>query len=346
MQITKQQPFTMAFLLPGEMVTFSVVCPMFASRRIWFLVLMQFLCNLLTAQSAADEHAAFASVRGLAPGVPVLTTSYRQEALYRSARATSRCNLFVFSREKKPTAATACFRFNTSIQKIFHRNIRTMRVGSLDELVERVDRLMAENPDMMLGQIWLDSHGRYKNGHALFSVGRDTIWAENIFSDSIAGRLERLTAYCDAQSKVTLGACYSGADFTRPGNDLMTESPMLGDSLVRAMASIFSLSPIYASKSWIMVKPFMFGQQWGISGFPKQSRFKDEIFRPAWEMTGQWNMVPAGSRTVVSAGTPYLSVSGDLVFLENDYQSVSRHQQRIQKRMKKLRPGVYRADRK
>lgn len=317
-----------------------------AGSRIWYVLLFVFTFLRNQAQPYPEVQFAFAGTADLASGKTDDGAGFRQEALSRSARARARINLFVFSREKKVTAATVCFRFNATVQSIFHRNIRFMRVSSLDELTSRLDRYMADHPDVMLGHLWLDSHGRYRKGHALFSVGRDTVWAENIFTDSIYGRLQRITAYCDADSKVSLGACYSGADYTRPGNESLRESPMRGDSLLQSMASIFSLSPVYACKSWIMVKPFMFGRRWGLAGFPRRSRFLDEIYRPAWERTGQWSMVPSGSREVVSIGTPYLSAGGNLVSQEQTYQSVPKHRTSAEKHIKRLRAGMYDVDRK
>ena len=331
------------FLLCVQFDNFMTPLPMLAFYRIWLG-----LCLLHTSYMGLAQEF-FSAEAGVPANTPVSADDpyrHRQLALARSAKAHNRVNLFVFSREKIPSAATLCFRFNTAIQRIFHRNIRAMRVGSLDELLYKVDRYMADHPDQMMGHLWLDSHGRYKKGYAYFSVGRDTIWTGNIRSDSIFPRLARLSAYCDGQSKVTLGACYSGADYIRPGNDRLEESPMRGDSLMQAMACLFTLSPVYASKSWIMVRPFLFGRRWGISGFPRSTRYQDEIFKPAWERTGQWNSVFPGSDSVVTAGTPFLSRNGDIIFPENDYQSVGTHRRKIEKRMKKLRPAVYNVDRK
>lgn len=331
------------FCTAVNLITLMTPHPMPVFYRIWFILCLLPTRYIGLAQESASAGAGVPSIVLIPPDDP---GRYRQSALARSAKALSRVNLFIFSQEKMPSAATLCFRFNTAIQSIFHRNIHTMRVGSLDELIQKVDRYMADHPDLMMGHVWLDAHGRYKKGYAYFSVGRDTIWTGNIRSDSIFTRLARLTAYCDGQSKVTLGACYSGADYVRPGNDRLEESPMRGDSLVQDMAGLFTLSPVYASKSWIMVKPFLFGRRWGISGFPRSSRYKDEIFKPAWERTGQWISVAPGSNAVVSAGTPFISRNGDIIFPENEYQSVGKHRRKIEKRMKKLRPSVYNMERK
>jgi hypothetical protein len=271
----------------------------------------------------------------------VKVDNYISAARLRSQNATGSINLFICSKEKKFNLASFGFRLNTKFASLFHKNIKTLKVNSLADLTIKANKLMEANPNKMIKHLWFDSHGKYKKGFALFNIGKDTLTLENILDPIFSGMLEQLTAYCNEKSQVTIGACYAGASFSRPANKYLAESPMYGDSLLLAMGKIFSITPVYACESWVMVKPFLFGSSWGLSGNPPNGKFKDEIYKPVWEHMGSWKKVDPETGTIIPVHTPYLRSNGDLQFNSTDYLSVKKHQDKMNHKLKKLKPDKY-----
>lgn len=120
---------------------------------------------------------------------------------------------------------------------------------------------------------------------------------------------------------------------------------MYGDSLLLAMSSIFSISPVFGTESWVMVKPLAFGSRWGLSGYPIEGKYMDEIYRPVWERMGFWKKVSPGENYITAVNTPFLSRDGDLQFNTQDYLSTEKHQKKLNRKLKKLKPGVYKLNR-
>ena len=267
--------------------------------------------------------------------------TYISAARLRSSKAKGSINLFIYKKEKKFNLASLGFRLNTKLASLFHRNIKTLEVNSLDDLTQKAGKLMDANPDKMIKHLWFDSHGKYKKGKSLFTIGDDTLTIENILDPVFAGKLEKLTAYCDEQSQITIGSCYGAASYNRPANKYLRESPMNGDSLLLAMGKIFSISPVYGSESWVMVKPFLFGSKWGLAGHPPDIKYMDEIYKPVWEKMGSWKMVDPKTKTLTQVHTPYIGSSGDLKFNAADYLSVQKHLDKMNRKVKKLKPGKY-----
>jgi hypothetical protein len=267
--------------------------------------------------------------------------NYIYTARKRAEKANGSINLFVLNREKKFNLSSFGFRFNAFFAQLFDKKIQIVRVVSLADLVEQTNALMAIHSDKMIGHLWFDSHGKFKKGFSLFNIGIDTLTCQNIKDYENVAYLEQLTAYCDEKSQITIGSCYGAATYNRPANQLVSASPMLGDSLLLAMSSIFSLSPIYGSESWIMVKPFNFGKEKGLSGFPIERRFTDEIYRPAWQSIGSWKKVEPGTQKLIPVHTAYLGKSGSLEFNQSDYLSSVKNQKKVNRKMKKLKPGRY-----
>jgi len=272
--------------------------------------------------------------------------TYISAARNRAAVATGTINLFIFNKEKKFNLASFGFRINTRIAQFFHKKIKILKVESLAELAEKANSLMEVYHDKMIRHLWFDSHGKYKTGYAMFNIGKDTLTIKNILDPAYAGKMEQLTAYCDENSQVTIGACYAAAAFKRPANKYLEEHKMFGDSLLLAMSSIFRLSPVYGTESWVMVKPFLFGKQWGIAGYPIESKYRDEIYRPVWERIGAWKKATAGNYNITSVITPFIGKDGELRFNDQDYLSLKKHQKRQLRKLKKLKPGVYDLHRK
>lgn len=317
-----------------------------SGNAIKILLFFLLIHHLIRAQESTLLFAAHTKTLPGSFGVTKESGMYISAARNRAANAAGTINLFIFNKEKKFNLASFGFRLNTRIAQLFHKKIKILKVESLADLAVKANSLMEVHYDKMIRHLWFDSHGKYKTGYAMFNVGRDTLTIENILDPVYAGKMEQLTAYCDESSQVTIGACYAAAAFTRPANKYLKEHNMYGDSLLIAMSSIFKLSPVYGTESWVMVKPFLFGKHWGIAGYPIEPKYLDEIYRPVWERIGAWKKVVAGDDTVNQVHTPFIGKNGDLLFNEQDYLSLEKHQKKQLRKLKKLKHGVYKLNRK
>jgi hypothetical protein len=306
-------------------------------------LLLSFLL-LLNTISAQENNPFFAAINKPLPVSLALTKEsdiYIKAARKRAANATGTINLYIFNKEKKFNLSSFGFRLNTRLAKLFHNKIKIVKVESLADLAVKVNSLMEVNQDKMIRHLWFDSHGKYRTGFSMFNIGCDTLTIKNILEPAFTAKMEQLTAYCDENSQITIGACYAAATYKRPANKYLEEQNMYGDSLLIAMSSIFRLSPVYGTESWVMVKPLLFGKQWGIAGYPIDLKYMDEIYRPVWERIGTWKKVAAGEGFITQVHTPFISKDGELQFNEKDYLTVKKHKKRQLRKLKKLKPGVY-----
>src|SRR6185295_20220137 len=159
-------------------------------------------------------------------------------------------------------------------------------IRSADEIPEQLVGELGTNGTKMIGTLWIDSHGVYKTGRSLFVLGKDTIDYSNIYTKEIAHHFFALQPYCDTATKIIIGACYGGADYNRPGNQWIAESRMNGDSLLMAMGVYFPKSSVYATGSWVMTTPVLFGHEWALVGHPLEGKFWDDIYYPVWTTMG------------------------------------------------------------
>lgn len=278
----------------------------------------------------------------ISPGEPLSEADhYIYLAKRRSAVSTGRYNVFVFSRQKKFNLALFLVKSSTGFSSLFNKKIRVVKIKSPEQLAQKIVSLMENNPDKMIGNLWFDSHGIYITGHSLMIIGKDTINYQTIVSERIRRSLSELSAYCDEKSTITIGACYSAASFVRPANDKLKGSRMNGDSLMKELGDIFPLSPIFGSMSWIMTKPFLLGKKWGLAGYPMDLKFRDEIYKPAWERMGMWRMYDPITLSFRDLNTVYLDSDGSIKENTTSYLDFPKAQRKQQKNLKKLKPGMY-----
>ncbi len=252
-----------------------------------------------------------------------------------------RVNVFVYSKETHFTLSSFVIRTSTRLAQIFSRKIKVLKIRSPEELPLKMGELMSRHPNQMIGDLWIDSHGTYRSGRSLFMLGFDTVNFVTMDEPRIRKSLQDISIYCDRSSYVTLGACYGSATYDRPSNHILSSSAMQGDSLLLQLGKAFPRTPILASQSWVMTKPFMFGSKWGISGYPLGRRFRDEIFRPVWEQLGNWRMLDPDSGTVRDVNTVSLTSIGDIRFNDINYIDQKKHLRKRSKNLAKLKPGLY-----
>ena len=116
---------------------------------------------------------------------------------------------------------------------------------------------------------------------------------------------------------------------------------MRGDSLMIAMGTIFPRSSIYATESWVMTTPILFGHSWALAGHPLESRCWDEIYKPVWTSMGNWYRYSLRSGVIEKVNTVYLDRNGALKLNVVDFLDAGNHRAKMEANLKKLGPNRY-----
>ncbi len=191
-----------------------------------------------------------------------------------------------------------------------------------------------------IGTLWFDGHGSYKKGYAVFYTGKDEFNYQSIKDPAHIKPLQELAAYMNEKSKIVIGTCYAGATFFRKSlysNDTLR---MNGDSLMMNLGKIFSQSIIYACESWVMTKPGLFRKKASVVGHPMAKLYKDIVYRPAWENMGRWNEYNALKESFCAVNPVTMDIYGNLVIRSDSYTGKMSVKKKIEKTIKKLRPGL------
>lgn len=188
----------------------------------------------------------------------------------------------------------------------------------------------------MVGSVWIDSHGLYKQGYSSFHIGSDEYSYKNINDSAHTALLRLLAPYCDANSHIGIGSCYGGATFYFPGSPTAPPGRMNGDSLMLGMGRIFNRSTIYGSESWVMAKPGIFSDNFGFAGYPLGKRYRTRYWQPVWERLGQWNRLQANSDSLEPINTVALNNKGTITVRAWHYQQLDKGQKAVEKNLAKL----------
>jgi hypothetical protein len=188
----------------------------------------------------------------------------------------------------------------------------------------------------LIGNIWIDSHGLYKQGYSSFHIGSDEYSYKNINDSVYTGTLQQLVSYCDAATNIGLGSCYGGATFYFPGSATVPCGRMNGDSLMTGLGQIFALATIYGSESWVMAKPGIFNDNFGFAGYPLGKRYRNTYWQPVWERLGQWNRYRAATNIFEPINTVALNKKGEITVRSRHYQELEKGQKATGKNLAKL----------
>ena len=254
----------------------------------------------------------------------------------------NRLNIFVFTRERKGKIDLLAFYTLTraKIRSFFHhKKLYVVNARSAKDASVKVERILHKR-NIMLDNLWFDSHGHYGNRYSSFLIGTDQYNYMNIHDTNSIKYLRSLSKYCDDKTKIGLGSCYAGADFYFPATDSTPATRMNGDSLMIGLGDIFSRSTIYASESWVMAKPGIFTNGFGFAGWPLQKRFKDSVYAPVWQRIGKWRKYSKKDGELKSISTVALDSKGDIHTRYRDYNNFYRARKKIKKSLKSLQPGL------
>jgi hypothetical protein len=188
----------------------------------------------------------------------------------------------------------------------------------------------------IIGNIWIDSHGLYKQGYSSFHIGSDEYSYKNINNSQYTSTLQELTPWCNDASNIGIGSCYGGATFYFPGSATVPHGRMNGDSLMTGLGRIFARATIYASESWVMAKPGIFNDNFGFAGYPLGKRYRNTYWQPVWERLGQWNRYKASTGIFEQVNTVALNKRGEISVRARHYKELDKGQKAIGKNLAKL----------
>jgi hypothetical protein len=215
-----------------------------------------------------------------------------------------------------------------------------MRVVVADKseyAASRIEKLLKKH-HAVIGNLWFDSHGLYKNGFSSFSIGIDNFNYKNINDTAHNFFLRKIAQHADSNTRIGLGSCYAGASFIFPGSVTAASQPMYGDSLMMGMGNIFSNATIYASESWVMMKPGIFSDKFGFAGYPLGKRYKKLYWKPVWDHLGQWHSYSAQDGQIKNINTVALTHTGEINVRARNYLSLSKAIRKQDKALATLQP--------
>ncbi|HSF45632.1 MAG TPA: hypothetical protein VLA58_06455, partial [Chitinophagaceae bacterium] len=146
--------------------------------------------------------------------------------------------------------------------------------------------------------------------------------------------------YCDSTSNVVLGSCYSAANYQSGGTDSFPARNMNGESLMKGAAVLFNQATVYGSVSWITTKPGFFNSGYATAGHPWAKRFKDTMFRPAWDSLGVWKTysVKNGFRL---CNTVSMNHRANIVVQQKAFLDIPKNKRKQQKMILRLKEGNF-----
>lgn len=236
----------------------------------------------------------------------------------------TRLNVYVISKDKKFEFLPFTVKVRAFMKSIFHRKKMRVIVADKAEIAAaKIEQLMSKH-QAMIGNLWFDSHGLYKNGFSSFSIGEDNFNYKNINDTAHNISLRKIASFTDANTKVGLGSCYGGASFTHPGSATVESKPMRGDSLMMGMGKIFNRSTIYGSESWVMMKPGIFADKFGFAGYPLGKRYRTLYWKPVWDHLGEWHSYTSTDGYIKDVNTVALSSRGEIKIRSRNYLSLAK----------------------
>lgn len=250
----------------------------------------------------------------------------------------TRLNVYVISKDKKFELLPFTVKIRAFAKSIFSKKRMRVVVASKSEFAAvKIEKLMKKH-DAVIGNLWFDSHGLYKNGFSSFSIGEDNFNYKNINNTNHTVFLKKIASFTDASTKVGIGSCYGGASFIHPGSATVKSGPMFGDSLMIGAAKIFTGSTIYASGGWVMMKPGIFSDKFGFAGYPLGKRYRTNYWKPVWDHLGEWYAYSTQEECIRSVNTVALTNIGEIKVRARNYLSLAKAIKKQGKAVASLQP--------
>jgi len=255
-----------------------------------------------------------------------------------TAKAKTHLNVYVISKSEKFEFLPFTVKVRAFVKSIFSKKRMRVIVASKSEYAAAKIQKLMKNHDAVIGNLWFDSHGLYKNGFSSFSIGQDHFSYKNINDTAHTAFLKKIALYTDANTKVGIGSCYGGATFMHPGSATVKSGPMNGDSLMMGMGKIFYGSTIYASGGWVMMKPGIFADNFGFAGYPLGKKYRTVYWKPVWDHLGEWYSYTAQDDCVQNINTVALTKIGEIKIRSRNYLSLSKAVRKQSRALATLKP--------
>lgn len=256
-------------------------------------------------------------------------------------RSDKRINILVSSNPAKFDVITFSVKMRAKLSAVFSGGkLYVVSASSSEEMARKIKKIL-DRKNARIGNLWFDSHGHFAKRYSLIEIGKEEFSFKNICDSTSTRWLRSIAIYTDAQTRVGLGSCYSGATYAAPVMDRFASSPMNGDSLMIGMSRIFNDAVVYGSESWVMSGPGVFASSYALSGYPPRKKFQDPFFKPVWERLGIWNYYDGQTKQIVAVNTVCLDHRGSISVKENSYLELKGKKRKQAKKMKSLKNGNY-----
>jgi hypothetical protein len=252
-----------------------------------------------------------------------------------------RVNIFIYDNPPKKNIFSQTVWWRARWHSFFSKGKMVAFRGKTPEATAQFIEKYISKHNVIPGLIWFDSHGYYYNRQATFYIGQSMINHVTINDPYLQIQLKRIAACCDGKTRIALGACFSAATFYFPDKDTLPGRKMNGDSLLLALGNIFTQNTIYGCQSWVMENPGIWHNKYRLAGVPSLKKYKDEIFKPAWEKIGIWSKYNPLDSRIEACNTIALDNSGFLFEKSNNFQHFHWVQSKKKKNLKHLKPNLY-----
>ena len=295
-----------------KMIRSAFVCTM---KCLFVLILLTF--TLQSTCSAAD------------PADSILKPSPR------------RINIIVSKKMTKPDAALISFQLQAKWHRMFHKKeMFVIIAGSVNDLTDKIAEIM-DRENAMIGNLWFDSHGHIGRRISLFEIGKDEINYQTIRENYIREALAKIGSYCDSNTNIGLGSCYSAASFTLPPVDKFPEQKMNGDSLMIRVSELTNNAIVFGTEGWVMTGPGIFNNSYALAGKPGKNRFKDPVFLPVWKNLGQWKAYSARNGYFNNVVTISMDKKGNISSNYISYLAFEKNRKKQMKNISRLKNGNF-----
>ena len=252
-----------------------------------------------------------------------------------------RINIIVSKKMTKPDAALISFQLQAKWHRLFHkREMFVIIAGSINDLTDKIVKIM-DREDAVIGNLWIDSHGHMGRRISLFEIGKDEINYQTIRENYIREALAKIGTYCDSNTNIGLGSCYSAASFTLPPVDKFPEQRMNGDSLMIRVSELMNNATVFGTEGWVMTRPGIFNNSYALAGKPGKNRFKDPVFLPVWKNLGQWKSYSAGKGYFKRVETISMDKTGNINSNYMSYLAFEKNRKKQMKNISRLKSGNF-----
>ena len=252
-----------------------------------------------------------------------------------------RINIIVSKKMTKPDAALISFQLQAKWHRMFHKKeMFVIIAGSVNDMTDKIVKIL-DRENALIGNLWFDSHGHMGRRISLFEIGNDEINYQSIRENYIREALAKIGSYCDSNTNIGLGSCYSAASFKLPPVDKFPEQRMNGDSLMIRISELMNNATIFGTEGWVMTRPGIFNNSYALAGKPGKNRFKDPVFLPAWKNLGQWKSYSAGKGYFKSVETISMDKTGNISSNYISYLAFEKNRKKQMKNISRLKNGNF-----